>query len=153
MENEKPDRYTFSILHSLFSIKQTMATHIPIPTDINLHQHSRVLDIAFDTGEQFQFTCEFLRVYSPSAEVRGHSPSQEVLQYGKADVNIDNIEPIGNYAIRLTFDDGHDTGLYSWEWLYYLGKNQDKLWQEYLDKLDKAGKKRAPQQAANEKET
>jgi DUF971 family protein len=121
-----------------------MAKHIPIPTEINLHQQSRRLDITFETGEKFEFTCEFLRVNSPSAEVRGHSPGQEVLQFGKADVNITKIEPIGIYAIKLHFDDGHDTGLYSWEWLYYLGKNQEQLWQEYLEKLEKAGKKRAP---------
>lgn len=124
-----------------------MAHHIPIPTDIKLHQKSRVLDVSFETGENFSFTCEYLRVYSPSAEVRGHSPDQEVLQVGKADVNIEKIEPIGTYAIRLLFDDGHDTGIYSWEWLYYLGQHQERLWQEYLDKLDAAGAKRAPNDA------
>jgi len=121
-----------------------MAHRFPIPTDIRLHQKSHILDVTFDTKEEFSFTCEYLRVYSPSAEVRGHSPDQEVLQVGKADVNIEQIESVGSYAIRLLFDDGHDTGLYSWEWLYYLGQNQARLWNEYLDKLDKVGAKRAP---------
>jgi len=114
------------------------------PTEINLHQKSRVLEITFDSGEQFTLTCEYLRVYSPSAEVRGHSEDQAVLQVGKADVNIERIEPVGTYAITLYFDDGHHTGIYSWEWLYYLGKHHDKLWQEYLDKLEQAGQKRSP---------
>ncbi|NJO14575.1 MAG: DUF971 domain-containing protein [Thioploca sp.] len=121
-----------------------MTKNTPIPTEINLRQKSRLLEIAFDDGEHFEFTCEYLRVYSPSAEVRGHAPGQEVLQVGKADVNIEQIESIGTYAIRLYFDDGHDTGIYSWDWLHYLGKNQDKLWQEYLDKLAAAGQKRSP---------
>jgi len=124
--------------------RQNMAKNIPIPTEINLHQKSRVLEIIFDDGEHFELTGEYLRVYSPSAEVRGHAPGEEVLQVGKADVNIDKIEPVGNYAVQLYFDDGHDSGIYSWEWLYQIGKNHDKLWQEYLDKLEKAGQKRAP---------
>ena len=121
-----------------------MAKNIPIPTEINLHQKSRVLEIIFDDGEHFELTGEYLRVYSPSAEVRGHAPGEEVLQVGKADVNIDKIEPVGNYAVQLYFDDGHDSGIYSWEWLYQIGKNHDKWWQDYLDKLEKAGQKRAP---------
>lgn len=121
-----------------------MEKQIPIPTEINLHQKSRVLEITFDDGEHFELSCEFLRVYSPSAEVRGHAPGEETLQVGKADVNIEKIEPVGTYAIILHFDDNHNTGIYSWEWLYHLGKNQDKLWQEYLDKLEKAGQKRTP---------
>ena len=116
----------------------------PIPTEINLHKKSRILEISFESGERFELSCEFLRVYSPSAEVRGHGPGQEVLQFGKADVEITQIEAIGTYAIKLYFDDGHDTGLYSWEWLYYLGSHQEKLWQEYLEKLERAGKKRTP---------
>ena len=115
-----------------------------IPTEINLHQKSRILELTFNTGEHFELSCEYLRVYSPSAEVRGHGPGEETLQIGKADVNIDKIESVGTYAIQLCFDDGHDTGLYSWEWLYYLSTNHEKLWQEYLDKLEKAGQKRAP---------
>jgi len=121
-----------------------MAKNIPTPTEINLHQKSRILEVTFDTGEHFELTCEYLRVYSPSAEVRGHSSEQAVLQVGKADVKIDKIEQVGTYAIQLFFDDNHDSGIYSWEWLYYLGKKHDQLWQEYLDNLEKAGQKRAP---------
>jgi DUF971 family protein len=121
-----------------------MTNEIPIPTEINLHLQSRMLDISFNTGERFELSCEYLRVYSPSAEVRGHAPGEEILQIGKANVNIEQLEPVGSYAIRFHFDDGHNSGLYSWEWLYYLGKNHDRLWQEYLDKLEQAGKKRAP---------
>ncbi len=121
-----------------------MAERTPVPTEIEYHQKSRVLDIAFDTGEKFNLDAEFLRVYSPSAEVRGHAPGEEVLQVGKADVTIERIEPVGQYAIQLSFDDGHDTGIYSWDWLYYLGREQEKLWADYLDKLEKAGARRAP---------
>lgn len=121
-----------------------MEKKIPIPTEISLHQKSRVLELTFDDGEHFELSCEYLRVYSPSAEVRGHAPSEETLQVGKADVNIEKIEQVGTYAIILHFDDNHNTGIYSWEWLYHLGKNQDKLWQEYLEKLEKAGQKRTP---------
>ncbi|HEC85482.1 MAG: 1-(5-phosphoribosyl)-5-((5-phosphoribosylamino)methylideneamino)imidazole-4-carboxamide isomerase [Candidatus Parabeggiatoa sp. nov. 1] len=121
-----------------------MAKNIPTPTEINLHQKSRLLEITFDDGEHFELTCEFLRVYSPSAEVRGHAPGDEVLQIGKADVNIEKIDPVGTYAVVLRFDDGHDTGIYSWDWLYHIGKNHDKLWQTYLEQLEKAGQKRAP---------
>ena len=112
------------------------------PTDIKLHQKSRYLEIAFDDGCRFSLPCEYLRVYSPSAEVRGHGPGQEVLQLGKEQVNIVGIEPVGGYAVCLRFDDGHHTGLYSWEWLYHLGINHDRLWREYLDKLEKAGYRR-----------
>lgn len=122
-----------------------MAHQVPTPTAIEYHQKSRVLDIAFDDGSQFSLSAEFLRVYSPSAEVRGHGPGQETLQMGKADVMIERIEPIGTYAIQFFFDDSHDTGIYSWEWLYYLGTDHDRLWAEYLDKLEKAGGKRAPE--------
>lgn len=111
----------------------------PIPTDIYLHQHSRVLEIFFDDGAHFRLPCEYLRVYSPSAEVRGHGPGQEVLQIGKEDVNIVNIEPVGQYAVKLYFDDGHHTGLYSWEVLYRLGADYARLWQEYLQRLTAAG--------------
>jgi len=121
-----------------------MTKTIPIPTELNLHQRSKQLEVSFDDGQHFEFSCEFLRVYSPSAEVRGHGPGEEVLQVGKADVNITQIEPVGAYAVRLHFDDGHDSGLYSWDWLYYLGQNQEKLWQDYLYKLEQAGEKRAP---------
>ncbi|MFQ5468882.1 MAG: gamma-butyrobetaine hydroxylase-like domain-containing protein [Gammaproteobacteria bacterium] len=109
------------------------------PTDIRLHKKSRSLEIVFDDGTCFQLPCEFLRVYSPSAEVRGHGPGQEVLQTGKEHVNISNIEPVGSYAIRLCFDDGHDTGLYSWDLLYKLGSEHDQLWQDYLERLKATG--------------
>jgi len=112
------------------------------PTDIRLHQKSRILEIDFDDGSHFRLPCEYLRVYSPSAEVRGHGPGQEVLQTGKEKVNITAIEPVGNYAIRLQFDDEHNTGLYSWDLLYKLGVNQETLWLDYLDRLDRAGYKR-----------
>jgi DUF971 family protein len=111
----------------------------PRPTDIRLHQVSRKLEIAFDDGSNFQLPCEFLRVYSPSAEVRGHGAGQEVLQVGKEDVNIVGIEPVGQYALKLTFSDGHDTGLYSWDYLYDLGIRQDELWRSYLERLAAAG--------------
>ncbi|HEY8555483.1 MAG TPA: DUF971 domain-containing protein [Burkholderiales bacterium] len=112
------------------------------PTEIKLHQQSRVLEIAFDDGSRHRLPVEFLRVYSPSAEVRGHGPGQEVLQVGKERVNITAIEPVGNYAVRLCFDDGHDTGLYSWEWLHHLAVNRERLWREYLAKLEQAGYRR-----------
>jgi len=112
------------------------------PTEIKLHQKSRVLEIHFEDGEQFQLPCEYLRVYSPSAEVRGHGPGQEVLQLGKENVNITAIEPVGTYAIALHFDDGHNTGIYSWEYLHDLGKNQEANWKRYLDRLAAAGHQR-----------
>jgi len=111
----------------------------PKPVEIGLHQKSRVLKIVFDNGEGFTLSYEFLRVHSPSAEVQGHGHGQGVLQTGKEDVMITRVAPVGSYAIQPTFDDGHDTGIYSWETLYNLGKNQDKYWQEYLDKLAAAG--------------
>jgi DUF971 family protein len=113
------------------------------PTEIVLHQRSRILEVSFNDGNVYRLPCEFLRVYSPSAEVRGHGPGQEVLQVGKQDVNIDKIEPVGSYGVRLIFTDGHDTGLYSWEYLQELGANQDRMWQAYLERLDKAGVTRA----------
>ena len=112
-----------------------LTTSTPRPTDIRLHQLSRKLEISFDNGAGFSLPCEYLRVYSPSAEVRGHGPGQEVLQTGKEEVNIVGIEPVGQYAVKLTFSDGHDTGLYSWDYLYDLGVNQQALWQTYLDRL------------------
>ncbi|MGH8630635.1 MAG: gamma-butyrobetaine hydroxylase-like domain-containing protein [Burkholderiales bacterium] len=106
------------------------------PTDIVLHQQSRILEVAFDDGKVFKLPCELLRVYSPSAEVRGHGPGQEVLQTGKREVGISAIEPVGNYAVRLVFSDGHNTGLYSWDYLYSLGDNQEALWKQYLERLE-----------------
>lgn len=111
----------------------------PRPTDIKLHQTSRLLEIKFDNGTECMLSCEFLRVYSPSAEVRGHGPGQEVLQIGKENVEIIAIEPVGNYAIKLVFSDGHDTGLYSWDYLYNLARDYEALWLEYLGKLSIAG--------------
>ena len=112
------------------------------PTDITLHQKSHVLEISFDDGEHFQLPAEYLRVYSPSAEVQGHGPGQEVLQLGKQDVNINKIEQVGRYAIQLSFDDNHDTGIFSWDTLYRLGKEYDTLWPHYLQRLKDAGHKR-----------
>jgi DUF971 family protein len=109
------------------------------PTEIKLHRKARVLEVHFQDGKQFRLPCEYLRVYSPSAEVRGHGRGQEVLQTGKEEVNIDSIEPIGQYAVRLVFDDGHHTGLYTWDLLYELGVNQETYWQDYLRALAAAG--------------
>jgi DUF971 family protein len=113
-----------------------------IPTGITLHQKSRVLEIAFSDGRTFRLPYEFLRVYSPSAEVRGHGPGQEVLQTGKRSVEIRSIEAVGSYAIQPAFSDGHSTGIYSWDYLYELGETQDELWQRYLEKLKAAGASR-----------
>ncbi|MDH5300762.1 MAG: DUF971 domain-containing protein [Gammaproteobacteria bacterium] len=115
-----------------------------VPTEIKLHQKSRKLEVSFDTGETFQLSCEFLRVFSPSAEVRGHGPGQETLQVGKKEVNIMHIEPVGSYGIKPFFSDGHQSGIYDWDTLYRMGRMQDELWQEYLQKLDAAGKSREP---------
>lgn len=123
----------------------------PKPTDINLHQKSRVLEIAFDDGSHYELSCEYLRVYSPSAEVQGHGPGQEVLQVGKENVNITGIKPVGNYAIQPDFDDGHNSGIYSWETLYVLGKNKEELWADYLKRLDEAGHTRKEGKVANNK--
>jgi len=117
-------------------------TDAPKPTEISLHQKSRMLEISYSDGESFELSYEFLRVHSPSAEVQGHGPGQGVLQVGKEDVTITHVEPVGSYAIQPSFDDGHDTGIYSWETLYDMGKNRDSYWQEYLRKLDAAGHKR-----------
>jgi DUF971 family protein len=117
---------------------------VPLPTEIKLHQKSRVLEIAFADGATFRLPCEFLRVYSPSAEVRGHGPGQEVLQTGKKDVEISRIEPVGQYAVQLHFSDGHDTGIYSWDLLYDYGVRQDEMWRIYLKRMDEAGASREP---------
>jgi DUF971 family protein len=116
--------------------------NVPQPTEIILHQASRVLEIAFADGKSFRLPCEFLRVHSPSAEVRGHGPGQETLQTGKKDVTITAIEPVGQYAIQLRFSDGHDTGIYSWDLLYDYGLHQDRMWQDYLKRLQDAGASR-----------
>jgi DUF971 family protein len=114
------------------------------PTAINLHKISRTLELDFEDGSNFKLPLEYLRVYSPSAEVQGHAPGQEVLQVGKEDVNVDSIEPIGHYAIKLVFDDNHDSGIYSWDYLYELGVTYDERWQAYLERLEAGGHKRRP---------
>ena len=114
----------------------------PRPTEIKLHQRSRVLELHFDDGLECNLTCEYLRVYSPSAEVRGHGPGQEVLQTGKEDVGIDQLTPSGNYAIKISFDDGHDSGIFTWSYLHELGINYEAYWQVYLDRLADAGQQR-----------
>ena len=116
----------------------------PIPTDVKLHQASRVLELVFPNGRRFRLPYEFLRVHSPSAEVRGHGPGQEILQTGKRDVTIASVEPVGHYALRPTFSDGHSTGIYSWDYLYDLGERQDELWQRYLERIAAAGASRDP---------
>jgi len=112
------------------------------PTDIILHQQSRLLEIAFDDGKRYKLSCEFLRVHSPSAEVRGQGAGQEVLQTGKKDVTMQAVEAVGNYAVKLVFSDGHATGLYAWDYLYSLGVDHDALWKTYLERLEKAGASR-----------
>ena len=116
-------------------------TH-PTPTEINLNRKTRILTVSFDDGEAFSMSCEYLRVHSPSAEVQGHGPGQGVLQVGKEAVNIDRIEQVGNYAIKPVFDDGHDSGIYSWTTLYALGKRQAENWRHYLAQLEAAGHRR-----------
>lgn len=114
----------------------------PKPTEISVHTQSKTLEISFDDGERFVMPAEYLRCFSPSAEVQGHGPGQEVLQVGKENVNIEQVDPVGNYAICIHFDDGHNTGIYSWDTLYKLGKQQQTNWQDYLQRLEKAGHKR-----------
>lgn len=115
---------------------------MPTPTEINLHRKSRTLEVAFDEQTRFNLPAEYLRVFSPSAEVQGHGPGQGTLQVGKENVNIEAIDPVGNYAVCLHFDDGHNTGIYSWDTLYQLGANYTENWQDYLGRLEAAGKKR-----------
>ena len=122
-----------------------LGNDIPNPTEIKLHQKSRMLEITFDNGERFELSCEYLRVFTPSAEARGHGPGQEVLQFGKMNVDIVRLEPVGSYAVKPVFSDGHDSGLYSWDLLYNLGKHHDELWQAYLERLAAEGKHREPE--------
>ena len=112
---------------------------MPKPTEIKLHQRSRVLEIHFDDGFECNLTCEYLRVHSPSAEVKGHGPGQETLQVGKEDVGIEQIIPTGNYAVKIVFDDGHDSGIFTWSYLHELGTDYEDLWRDYLGKLKAAG--------------
>jgi DUF971 family protein len=116
-----------------------MEADTPIPSDIRLHRKSRMVELCYDSGEHFELSCEFLRVFTPSAEARGHGPGQETLQTGKRDVDIERIEPVGTYALRFIFSDGHDSGLYSWDLLYNLGRHRDELWQEYLGLIESRG--------------
>lgn len=117
---------------------------MPKPTEIKLHRASRTLEVHFDDGKAFELSCEFLRVHSPSAEVRGHGIGQETLQVGKREVAINDVLPVGQYAVKLVFDDGHDSGLYTWNYLHELGSQHDEYWQTYLDKLATAGASRDP---------
>jgi len=123
----------------------------PVPTEIKLHQKSRIMEIEFSDGKRFELPFEYLRVYSPSAEVRGHGPGQEVLQIGKQEVGIVALEPVGSYAVQPTFSDGHDTGIFSWDYLYELGIDHDQLWKEYLRRMQEAGASRAPAPASTTK--
>ena len=116
-----------------------MSEQQPQPVNIKLHQKSRILELEYDDGMHFELSCEYLRVFSPSADVKGHGPGQEVLQTGKENINIKEIEPVGNYAVKLIFDDGHSTGLYTWSYLYELGTERDNYWMDYLDALKQAG--------------
>jgi len=131
--------------HNLIPKNITMAgldKNTPHPSEIKLHQKSREMELSFDDGSNFRLSFEFLRVFSPSAEVRGHGPGQETLQTGKRSVDIKAVEPVGNYAIQPFFSDGHDTGIYSWDLLYRLGANKDELWADYLVRLDHAAASR-----------
>ena len=121
-----------------------MASNAPTPINITLHSTSRVFEIEFDDGRNFKLPFEFMRVHSPSAEVRGHGPGQGTLQAGKRDVTITDVQPIGHYAVQPLFSDGHSSGIYSWEYLYELGSNQSRLWDEYLTQLKAAGASRDP---------
>ena len=125
-------------------LRSMETTNIPVPTRIVVHQKSRVLEVEFDTGACFNLPFELLRVYSPSAEVRGHGPGQETLQVGKKEVTINNLEPVGMYAVKPFFSDGHDSGIFSWEYLFQLGENHQQNWEQYLADLGAAGKSRAP---------
>lgn len=111
----------------------------PSPQNITVHSQSRVLEISFSDGTEFRIPFELMRVYSPSAEVAGHGPGQETLQTGKRDVTLTGLEPVGNYAVQPTFSDGHDTGIFAWDYLYFLGSQQDKLWADYIARLAAAG--------------
>ena len=119
-----------------------LAAGAPTPQDITVHSLSKMLEISFSDGAHFRIPFELMRVYSPSAEVQGHGAGQEVLQSGKRDVGLEALEPVGNYAVQPRFTDGHDTGIYSWDYLYFLGSQQEQLWQDYTAKLQAAGRER-----------
>ncbi|HYW56913.1 MAG TPA: DUF971 domain-containing protein [Polaromonas sp.] len=114
----------------------------PTPSELTVHNQSRALEISFSDGAEFRIPFELMRVYSPSAEVQGHGPGQEVLQTGKREVKVVELEPVGNYAVKPVFSDGHESGIFSWDYLYFLGNEQDRLWAEYLQRLEKAGVQR-----------
>lgn len=114
----------------------------PTPTALTVHSQSRILEVAFSDGAEFKIPFELMRVYSPSAEVQGHGPGQEVLQTGKRDVNLVELEPVGNYAVKPVFTDGHESGIFSWDYLYFLGAEQDRLWADYERRLEAAGAQR-----------
>ncbi|MGV3573356.1 MAG: gamma-butyrobetaine hydroxylase-like domain-containing protein [Ramlibacter sp.] len=116
-----------------------LRTETPLPQSITLHGQSRVLEVGFADGSVFRLPFELMRVCSPSAEVQGHGPGQEVLQTGKREVTIEQLEPVGNYGVKPTFSDGHDSGIFSWDFLWYLGTQQEELWQDYLQRLAAAG--------------
>jgi len=125
----------------------------PAPVEVTVHSKSRVLEVSFDDGRSFRLPFEFLRVHSPSAEVQGHGPGEEVLQTGKREVLVESVDAVGHYAIQPLFSDGHDSGLFTWDYLYHLGMNQEELWAEYLRRLEAAGGSRdapAPAIAARE---
>jgi DUF971 family protein len=121
----------------------------PIPTKIELRRSDALMDISFNNGESFTLSFEYLRVYSPSAEVRGHAEDQAILQTGKRKIGVERIDPVGNYAVCIVFDDGHQTGLYTWDWLYELSMQQNHLWQNYLEKLRLAGASRDPPKSSS----
>ncbi len=116
-----------------------------LPAEVNIHKKSATLELVYEKGERYTLTAEYLRVFSPSAEVRGHGAGQSVLQHGKRDVRFKDIEPQGNYALKLIFSDGHDSGIYSWDYLFELAQQQDRNWQDYLGQLEAQGKSRVPQ--------
>ena len=116
-----------------------LTKYTPTPESLTVHSQSRVLEVGFSDGVQFRIPFELMRVYSPSAEVQGHGPGQEVLQTGKRQVGIESLEPVGNYAVKPTFSDGHESGLFTWEYLYFLGSEQDNLWTQYHERLSAAG--------------
>ena len=117
-----------------------LQANTPTPTALTLHQRSRALEMTFSDGATFKITYELMRVYSPSAEVKGHGPGQEVLQLGKHDVTIEQLEPVGNYAVKPVFSDGHQSGIFSWDYLYFLGLQQERLWQDYQARVQVATK-------------
>ena len=116
-----------------------LTSKTPLPTSITVHQQSKALQVAFSDGADFRIPFELMRVYSPSAEVQGHGPGQEVLQTGKREVELVDLSPVGNYAVQPTFSDGHDSGIFSWDYLHFLGTQQDQLWSDYERRLKEAG--------------